>query len=316
MRLVYMPVIGVIVFTLLLSFFPAVAEDCGCDFGWDGDSGPSDSGDDSSTDSGSSSGGDSSSSEDSWDVTDSSWYSDIDSGGSSSDSSGSSDSWSSSDSSGSSGYSGSSGNSGDSGSSSASRVGGGSVDDAQGWLTKARDYYDQGLYNESLAAFNASLSMDPYSKPAWMGKGEVLMRLGYYETAEKAYQRVIKLDPAEYMAYFMSGEAWFHTGSYEDAIAMYDRALAVNPLMEDAARQKDLAREAMAMGSVELDEEEDPASPQEQENVTLTLVSEVTDERNTTVAAIPSAAGMAPIYVFIGLLMASALVLFPMKAKK
>ncbi|KQC06297.1 MAG: hypothetical protein APR55_05020 [Methanolinea sp. SDB] len=228
MRLACTRIYAIILLLAVLGL-PATADDCGCNSGWDDgtDEGASGSG---NQDTGAGFGDDDTS--DSWDVTDSSWYSDL-SGGDDPDTGGSTESSDSSD------YSGDFGSSG-------STVADGSAEDAQVWYAKARDYYEGGLYNESLTAFNTSLSLDPFNKRIWTGKGELLMRLGYYEAAAEAFQQVAKLDPAEYEAYFMIGEAFFRLGRLEDSIAMYDRALTVNPRFDSAEYQKRLVQEVMA----------------------------------------------------------------------
>lgn len=225
-----------LLFFLAFLWLPAAADDCGCN------SGP---GDDSGGDAGESvdgESGDEDSSSDSWDVTDSSWYSDF-SGG---DDPGSEDSSDTSD------YTCGSGNVGASGAD-------GHADDAYTSYLHARQYYEEGRYEESLEAYNASVTRDPYNKRVWMGRGELLLELGYYQAAQEAFQQVTKLDPAEYEAYFLTGEALYHMGAFEDSVTMYDRALAVNPLFDPAREQKLRVLEALAGLSTGGDEEKEPS---------------------------------------------------------
>jgi len=288
---------------LALCCIPVLAYDCGCDSGWDdeNDGGTSGGGGDQE---GAESGDDDSSS-DSWDVTDSSWYSDM-SGGDDSDTGESGESSDSSD------YSGDSESSG-------TTVADGSAEDAQVWYLRAREYYDEGLYNESMAAFNTSLSMDPYNKRTWMRKGELLMELGYYPAAGEAFQQVIKLDPAEYEAYLLTGEAFFHMGMFGDSIVMYDKALAVNPLFESAEYQKRLAQEAMAETSAELEigEGRSPGTIDEEPEVMVetpaSTANQGKDKEPRTTAS--RAAGMMPHHILLAVCIFSILAIHSLKKR-
>jgi tetratricopeptide (TPR) repeat protein len=277
-----------ILLSLALCTLPVSADDCGCNSGWDDDNddGASDSG---GQDSGAESGDEGDSSGD-WDVTDSSWYSEL-GGGDDPDTEGSSESSDSSD------YSGDSGSSG-------TTVADGSADDAQVWYTRAREYYIQGLYNESLEAFNRSLSLDPFNKNVWMRKGELLMEIGYFQAAGDAYQRVIKLDPAEYEAYFLAGEAFFHMDLFEDSIAMYDKALAANPQFDSALRQKGLAREALALMSAEPDiikeESSDNIGGESSEVADKPGITAAPEEIATAPTTLPVSAGIMPHHILFG----------------
>lgn len=260
---------------LALLGVPALAYDCGCGSGSSGgDAGTSDTGGDGSQDSGTDSG-------------------DSDSLSEGEDSSGVSGSQDSSDS-----DSSSSDSSGDSDNSGAAESGG-SGDEAFDWYSKARQYSADGLYNESLSAFNTSISMDPTNKRAWMGKGELLMELGYFEAAGKVYQRVIVIDPAEYEAYFMLGEAFFSRGMYEDSIAMYDRTLAVNPSYDPAATKKALAEETITVIPEEQVPQKTPSFNNTDQKPTMIIESSrnnisAEEETEATPINAPQTAGMMP----------------------
>lgn len=193
----------------------AVASDCGCNSEPDGGWGAPDYTDDpgwgssfddlsggggSSTDTGGGSGSSSS-------VDDSSSGDNSGGGGSSSDSS--------------------SGASSDSGSSSTS--GGGSAEQGIVWRIKADDLALEGLYNESLDAYNKSITYDPYTIRSWMGKGKVLLSLERFPEAADAFGRVLRLDPGNTDALTLLGDAQNASGNYEDAISSYTKALTLNP---------------------------------------------------------------------------------------
>jgi tetratricopeptide (TPR) repeat protein len=128
---------------------------------------------------------------------------------------------------GSSGYDISSGSSSDSSSSSGQT--GGSSEEGVVWRMKADDLAQKGMYNESLAAYEKSISYDPYILKTWLGKGKVLLVLGRPLDAADAFGRAIRLDPSSTDAMVLLGDAQNASGSYDDAIGSYTKALAMNP---------------------------------------------------------------------------------------
>jgi hypothetical protein len=167
------------------------------------------------------------------------------SGGSGSGSGGGAADSSSDDSSGSSGGSGSSGSSSDS--SGSSSVVGSSSDEGVVWRMKADDLAEKGLLNESLEAYNRSVTYDPYTIRAWMGKGKVLLSLDRPSEAADAFARVLRLDPANTDALTLLGDAKNATGDYDGAVVSYVKALAMNPnlaAVKDRIAQAETAKAA------------------------------------------------------------------------
>jgi tetratricopeptide (TPR) repeat protein len=117
---------------------------------------------------------------------------------------------------------------------------GGSVYDAVTWAQKGLDYYQQGMYNESLRAYNSSLRIDPYAKKAWSGKGDVLARIGDNAGALVAFKKVTILDPSDAEAWFRIGYAYSEEGDYNASVDAYTRALAINPHYSEAERNRTL----------------------------------------------------------------------------
>jgi tetratricopeptide (TPR) repeat protein len=203
----------IIISALLFCISITVASDCGCDAEPPGGWGPPDYTNDPSW--GSSfddltGGGDSSAD------TGSSGGSGAADGGSGSDpgSGGSTDSDSSSGSTSSGGSSGTMG---------------GSAEEGVVWRMKADDLALKGSYNESLVAYEKSITYDPYTLKAWIGKGKVLLALDRPADAADAFIRAIRLDPSNTDGLILLGDALNASGSFEDAIASYTRALAMNP---------------------------------------------------------------------------------------
>ena len=117
---------------------------------------------------------------------------------------------------------------------------GGSVYDAATWAQIGLDYYQQGMYNESLAAYNNSLRLDPYAKKTWTGKGDVLARIGDNAGVVVAFKKVTILDPSDAEAWFRIGYAYSEEGDYNASVDAYTRALAINPHYSEAERNRTL----------------------------------------------------------------------------
>lgn len=117
---------------------------------------------------------------------------------------------------------------------------GGPVYDAVTWAQMGLDYYQQGMYNESLSAYNNSLRLDPYAKKAWFGKGEVMARIGDNAGAVIAFKKVTILDPSDAESWFRIGYAYSEEGDYNASVDAYTRALAINPHYSEAERNRTL----------------------------------------------------------------------------
>ena len=152
-----------------------------------------------------------------------------------------------SDSSGSSGSSTSSDSSSSSGGSSSTA--GGSSEDGVVWRMKADDLAEKGLFNESLEAYNRSITYDPYTIRAWMGKGRVLLSLERPSEAADAFTRALRLDPGNTDTLTLLGDARNATGDYDSAIETYAKALAMNPNLagiKDRIAQAEMAKTALS----------------------------------------------------------------------
>ncbi len=96
----------------------------------------------------------------------------------------------------------------------------------------------QGKYNESSMAFNESIALDPYSSPAWYGKGNALYYQGRFKEAEDAFEQVIVLSPSEARAWYYLGNISASTGSLQSAVKAYDRAIAIRPDYTEAKAER------------------------------------------------------------------------------
>jgi hypothetical protein len=141
----------------------------------------------------------------------------------------------------------SSGASSDSGSSSSTV--GGSAEQGTVWRIKADDLALEGLYNESLAAYEKSITYDPYTIRSWMGKGKVLLSLERFPEAADAFGRVLRLDPGNTDALILLGDAQNASGNFDEAISSYSKALAMNPNLEGIQEKISLTEIAKTMVS-------------------------------------------------------------------
>jgi tetratricopeptide (TPR) repeat protein len=114
---------------------------------------------------------------------------------------------------------------------------------------KADDLAEKGLFNESLEAYNRSITYDPYTIRAWMGKGRVLLFLERPSEAADAFTRALRLDPGNTDTLTLLGDARNATGDYDSAIETYAKALAMNPNLagiKDRIAQAEMAKTALS----------------------------------------------------------------------
>jgi tetratricopeptide (TPR) repeat protein len=102
---------------------------------------------------------------------------------------------------------------------------------------KGDDLYAKGQYNESLAAYEKAISLDPVSLKSWQGKGKALLALGRSDEAVTAFNRSLKLDPGDAGTYALIGDARSAAGEYKDAAEQYLKALAMNPKIEGVSEK-------------------------------------------------------------------------------
>lgn len=203
-----------------------------------------------------------------------------DTGGSDSGSSGVTDDSSSGDGSGSSssGTDSSSGSSSDTGSSSG--MSGGSAEEGVVWRIKADDLALKGMYNESLEAYEKSITYDPYALRSWIGKGKVLLSLERPSEAADAFIRAIRLDPGNTDVLTLLGDAQNASGAYDDAISSYTKALAMNPNLAGVKDKIALSEEARTIASA-------PNSPNEAEVAVVAAAQETITGENETAPVSP-----------------------------
>ncbi len=95
-----------------------------------------------------------------------------------------------------------------------------------------------GIYNQSLQAFQRALDLDPDDAEAWRGKALAHLGLGERDEAKTALDRAIEIDPRSALAWLDRGILLLEMGRAEEAIGALDRALAIQPDNLDALSTK------------------------------------------------------------------------------
>lgn len=85
-----------------------------------------------------------------------------------------------------------------------------------------------GNYEESLAAFQKALEVEPNNAVARYNYGSVLQESKQYERALKEYDRAVALDPNLAKAFNNRGMTYFLLGDYRKAAADLEKALTID----------------------------------------------------------------------------------------
>jgi len=84
-------------------------------------------------------------------------------------------------------------------------------------------------FDEAVAAFGKSLSLNPLSFEASRGLGHALCELDQPREAAIAYQRSLTLKPDDPSALLGLGDALYQAGDFDEALGRFDRALELAP---------------------------------------------------------------------------------------
>jgi|GEM_PF-1574409 len=77
---------------------------------------------------------------------------------------------------------------------------------------------------------------------AWDMKGLALAKLGRHEESLAAHDRAVELDPTDPISWYNRGVALSDLQRYEEAIASYDKVLELNPNDESARNNREILR--------------------------------------------------------------------------
>ncbi len=99
------------------------------------------------------------------------------------------------------------------------------------WCAEGWHFYQNGEYQQALAAFDAALQLDPNYALAHLGRGNALYYLRRYDEALSAYEQVIRLDrpPNVASAYHGKGNVLLQKQRYPEALAAYEQAILYAP---------------------------------------------------------------------------------------
>lgn len=120
-------------------------------------------------------------------------------------------------------------------------------------LKTARALQKEGKLEEAMAEFEGALKMDPYSKQAHLGAGNLKTRQKDYDSALSHFFEVLRLDPMNMSAHLRAARTYLAKGDSDKALEHAQNAVKSNPksavahlavghiylLKEDLANSKD-----------------------------------------------------------------------------
>jgi tetratricopeptide (TPR) repeat protein len=102
--------------------------------------------------------------------------------------------------------------------------------DAKTASLRGNYYYNQGKYNDALAAYNWSLELKPDNPDALANRGVAYDHLGRYDEALADFNRSLELRPDNPIALYDRGTVYGrHLGRYDEALADLNRSLELRP---------------------------------------------------------------------------------------
>ena len=101
--------------------------------------------------------------------------------------------------------------------------------DAQAWYDRGIELYDQGAFEEALAAFSQAIELDPGYVYAYNSRALTLVQLGELEDALADLNQALELDSGYAEAYNTRGETYRIQGDLHRAIADFDQGIALDP---------------------------------------------------------------------------------------
>ena len=100
-------------------------------------------------------------------------------------------------------------------------------------------------HEETIAAFDKILELNPKDDKAWFNRGFALRRLERYEEAVASYDKSLAINPNDDAAWFYRGNTLEELERYEEAVASYDKSLAINPNDDTAWFNRGIALEEL-----------------------------------------------------------------------
>jgi len=97
------------------------------------------------------------------------------------------------------------------------------------WLAEGNLAYEQGRYEDALAAYEIATTIDVISFEAWSGKGATLLLLEHAEEALLSYDQAISLCSNDPELWTARAGVLHELQRYEEEMYCYDQALTYNP---------------------------------------------------------------------------------------
>ena len=101
--------------------------------------------------------------------------------------------------------------------------------DERAHFTLGNAYFGQQQYDQAIAEYQKSATINPRFSPAYNSLGYAYRPLERYEEAEAAFKKYIELIPDDPNPYDSYAELLMKTGRFDESIAQYRKALAVDP---------------------------------------------------------------------------------------
>jgi tetratricopeptide (TPR) repeat protein len=101
--------------------------------------------------------------------------------------------------------------------------------DAKTAFLRGLYYYNQGKYNDALAAYNWSLELRPDDPTTLNNRGNTYFALKRYDEAFADFNRSLELRPDDPVTLYNRGTTYPHLGRYDEALADLNRSLELRP---------------------------------------------------------------------------------------
>jgi tetratricopeptide (TPR) repeat protein len=102
------------------------------------------------------------------------------------------------------------------------------------WRLKARDFYNQKKWQETIDAYRKTLELDPGNPEAYGAMGEALYSLNRTAESKTALEKAESLDPENGTTHHLLGKLYQDAGQQEQAIAEFETAIRLLPEDQEA----------------------------------------------------------------------------------
>jgi len=113
------------------------------------------------------------------------------------------------------------------------------------WIHKGVSLFSIGKYNESLKCFDMAIKIDPDSAKAWANRGMVFGALGQYNASLESLDNALKLDDSLTAAWCNKGTVLCNVGKYNESLDAYQQALRLDPENHYAMDGKNITLDAL-----------------------------------------------------------------------